>query len=478
VAIASVAALFAVLLHTFATGLSVSRNGPTPTIAPTGTAGALRYLGANGVWQIGSNVQVSGAVNNTLVVAPSDPKIMYHWAGDDPRSGQRSGDGGRNWTNLNVPVPQGVPGSPFIRLLLAASRFDAKTIVAMLSTDYTSHTCPDQTGTMTPSESTSLQVEATRQPVPQRLDNLIDAVAPPPSGHICYANFTSNDGGATWRQAQVPGQSGLAATRLGSALIGQGNRLFATLNGPHDEIRLGHRLASSEDGVHWQYADASIAAQGQAIVEFVATPGGATLFATTAPTDANSTAANVAATRTFWRSDDQGATWRALGSFPTGVLRSFNGTLAGAVTMGGATYVYETDWSSAPLPQLGTVPTVHVTADDGLTWQTVPTAGQPTGQVIPGLTVGVLPDGTFIAPFAQYTRATSSTASDQFTQQAYFGWKPGAHAWTQLTPVIPAVTTYFQVAWLIQPGATTPAGIWTEVGDTNSVKLAYCRLTA
>jgi hypothetical protein len=265
-------------------------------------------------------------------------------------------------------------------------------------------------------------------------------------------------------------------------LTGQGNRLFATLYGPNDETRLGHRLASSQDGVHWQYADAAIAAHGQAIVEWVATPGGATLYATTAPADAESTAATVAATRTFWRSDDQGATWRALGSFPTGVLRSFNGTLAGAVAVGGATYVYETDWSSTPLPELGSVPIVHVTADDGQTWQIVPRAGQPAGQVIPDRTVGVLPDGTVIAPFARYAPETrvppTPTSRELYTQQAYYGWKPGANAWTQLTPVLPEVTPLVQVTWLVQPGATTPAGIWTEVGDGTSLKLAYCRLTA
>jgi hypothetical protein len=478
VAIASVAALFAVLLHTFAAGMSVSYKGPTPTVAPTGTAGTLRYLGANSVWQVGSSVQVSGAINNTFIVAPSNPQVMYRWTGDNPRSGQRSGDGGRTWANLTVPVPQGTPGSPFIRLALSASPFDAKTIVAMLATGFTTHTCPDQTGIMAPSDSANLQVGAMPRAVPLRLGSHIDAAAPPPSGHICYANYASADGGVTWRQAQLPGQGGLVTTRPGSVLIGQGNRLFATLNGPNDEIRLGHRLASSEDGVHWQYADAAIAAQGHAIVEFVATPGGATLFATTAPASADSTQANLAAIRTFWRSDDQGATWRTLGSFPTGDLRSLNGTLAGAVTVGGSTYVYETDWSSAPLLQLGAIPTIHVTADDGHTWQVVPSAGQPTGQVIPGLTVGVLPDGTFVAPFAQYTRATSSTTSDYFTRQAYYGWKPGADAWTPLTPVIPEVSMYIQVAWLVQPGAATPAGIWTEVGDNTSVKLAYCRLTA
>jgi hypothetical protein len=49
VTIASVAAVIAVLLHTVATGRSVSHTGPTPTSAPTGTAGTLHYLGADGV---------------------------------------------------------------------------------------------------------------------------------------------------------------------------------------------------------------------------------------------------------------------------------------------------------------------------------------------------------------------------------------------------------------------------------------------
>jgi hypothetical protein len=407
---------------------------------------------------------------------------MYRWTASDIRSGQRSGDGGKTWADLTVPAPQGGGGVTFASLALSASPFDANAIVAILATDFTTHLCPDQTGSMTSTASAKREDSATPHPVSQRLDSGIGPSAPPPPGHICYANFASDDGGATWRQAKLPESGGLTAPRPNAVLIGQGNRLFATLYGPDDENRLGHRLASSEDGVHWQYADAAIAAHGQAIVEVAATPGGATLFATTAPASADRTASNDAATRIFWRTDDQGATWRALGSFPTGVLRSFNGALAGAVSVGGATYVYETDWSSTSLPELGSVPVVHVTADDGHTWQIVPTAGQPPGQVIPWHTVGVLPDGTFIAPFAHYAPETrvppTPTSRELYTQQAYYGWKPGANAWTQLTPVLPDVTTLVQVTWLVQPGATTPAGIWTEVSDSTSVKLAYCRLTA
>lgn len=467
VAAVSVAALFALLLHTFVAGNSITHPGPTPTVEPTGTAGTLHYLGPNGTWDIGTSVQVSENNDYSIVVAPSDPHMLYRAPFDVSHAAQRSNDGGKSWADLDV--PSGDTNGAYTHRALLISPFDPNFVVATLSSEITTEACPSQSGAAALSNVAYLN-PASRQ----LLDVRAGPLAPPPPGHTCYMTYTSFDGGGTWQQAQVAGQGGITNSHGLGVLIGQGNRLFATLAGPDDSTKLGHRIVSSTDGIHWQYADASIAAKGQVVVEYVATPSSTTLFATTAPASAESTSDNVSATREFWRSDDQGATWHLLGNFPTGILRSFNGTLIGAVTLGNKTYVYETDWSATPVYAAGTVPTVHVTSDDGHTWQVVPTTGQPEGEVIPGNIAGVLPDGTLVAPFAQYTQTTTG---DSFTHQAYFGWKPGAATWTQLTPLIPGVTLGYQFVWLSQPGATTPAGIWTEFVDGQNIRLAYCRLT-
>jgi hypothetical protein len=115
----------------------------------------------------------------------------------------------------------------------------------------------------------------------------------------------------------------------------------------------------------------------------------------------------------------------------------------------------------AELPT-GELPTIHVSADNGHTWQTSPSAGLPTDQRSwTPAPLGVLHDGTLV-----------------FNDLTFYGWKPGASSWTQLTPVIRGPLDLVRDGWLDQPTDAHPAGIWTLVHAGGEAELEYCRLTA
>lgn len=471
-AVAAIAALFALILHAAAPGSSVADKG-----SPTATPRALHYLGANGKWEI-STVEESKQNGPVIVVAPSDPHVMYKPSIDGTPTMQRSDDGGKTWIALSL--PRGDVGNTSAYLMLSVSPLDAKTVFAIVSSDASNPNCP--------------------RPAYQAYSpngahiGALAVLRPQSGGYNCTFEYVSTDGGATWQKPQTPEKGDVGEGQ--PAFQAQDGRLYSLLypdiNGPADQ---GHRLLRSTDGVHWQPADAQLFAQGQHVYEFAATPTGTTLFATTIPV--NTFGGDATAHRQFWRSDDAGASWRNLGTFPNTRSDSQDSWLSAAALVDGKALVYYT--TAQPLPSQGSdpnptpgpevpglpsstgVPMIHVSADNGHSWHISPQTGLPAGQSAASTApVGILPDGTLVEQFV--TVANVSTVPNllqtHFTDLSFYGWKPGAASWTQLTPVIHGAVGFNRSTWLDQPTGARPAGIWTTVDDGNAVKLEYCRLTA
>lgn len=455
---AAIAALFALILHvTVPTRTTGDAGFPTPTPV------VLHYLGASGSWTI-SGPELSPEPNSgTFVVAPSNPLIRYKTSVGS-LDVQRSDDGGATWTDYRLPSDK-VGGAPF-GLSLSVSPLDARIVFATVISGEANPNCPRP-----------LVVSAGVTHI-----GALSVARPRSGGYSCTFEYVSADAGATWQRPQVPAPGDIGEFGLGlqPAFQAQGGRLFSLLmpdvNGT---VHAGYSLLSSVDGVHWQAADAQLLSHGLFVSSFVATPSGRTLFATTVPYNADEITQ-----RELWRSDDAGASWRDLGPFQNGDQSSSESDLAAAAIVEGKTRIYVTTMqfaSDAPGSAEVGVPTLHVSDNDGHTWQDSPDAGLPKGKGTPTpAAVGVLPDGLVVLQFV--TRGETPTQDGGYYintgDLVMYGWKPGDSAWTQLTPVIPGEVGFQRLAWLVQPASGQPAGIWTVVEDGSSAKVEYCRLTS
>lgn len=461
---AGLVAVFALILHALAGVSYVARPGATPTA----TLATLRYLGARGSWVSGASFG-AGQDRTVVAVAPSDPLVMYRWPPSGGPAIQRSGNGGKTWTDYSVSTIQA--GDTIGAITLTVSPLNEDTVFALLISGPSNPNCPRPAV----GASSSFRNSGDRTP----LSSLIHTAG----GYSCVFGYASIDGGKTWQREQTPEPGYASFGSSGQSPVTQDGRIFSLLgvqlNGP---ASVGHRLISSRDGIHWQYADATLAAHRQAAVEFVAAPGATTLYATTV--SMNAVDGDALANRSLWRSDDSGATWRLLGMFPNGDTPSTGSDLSAAVRLGGDMFIYETAWqppSSAPPELPGAIPLIRVSKDDGRTWMDAPTTGLPSGRVVIGtVPVGVLPDGMTVWPFVHVTEvaAGGNSLSIEISDLAYYGWKPSDGVWTQLTPTIKGSVGYDLPMWLTQPVGDNPASVWAEVFDGNHVKLLNCRLTS
>lgn len=451
----AIAALFALILH-----VTVPTHITGGAAFPTSTPIVLHYLGSSGSWTISGPELLLESNLDTFVVAPSNPLTRYKTIVGSLVV-QRSDDGGITWKEYRLPADK-VGGVPF-DLSLSVSPLDARIVFAIVISSAANPNCPRPVF----ASSGATHIGA------------LSVARPHSGGYSCTFEYVSTDSGATWQRPVVPASGDIGESGLGlqPAFQAQGGRLFSLLvpdvNGT---VHAGYSLLSSVDGVHWQAADAQLITHGVFVFSFVATPSGRTLFATTIPYNASEVTQ-----RHLWRSDDAGASWRDLGPFQTGDQSNSETDLAAAAIVEGKTRIYVTTMQFAS-HALGAfeagVPTLHVSDNDGRTWQDSPAAGLPKGKATPTpVAVGVLPDGTVVLQFV--TRGeTPGQGSITTGNLVMYGWKPGDSAWTQLTPVIPGEVGFRRPAWLVQPTSGQPAGVWTVVDDGNSVKVEYCRLTS
>ena len=416
-AIAAVLVIALVIIALFA-----SRAGPP---APTGHNGNQKPTATSGPqgW-----VSIPALSNSHIqpVIAPSDPRVVYE---QQPQSVgmRRSDDDGAHWHSLSLPVA----ASQVQSLQFMVNPAKAQNVFLTLNLAQSSSSCPAS----------------------KALTNTINAY----SGAGCQVQYVSTDGGVRW--GQIRWGSGVSASD-GSITIGnviaQGNHLYTLF---FDSQQQHNRLIASLDGgVTWQFADNSLSARQQVLCNFAAAASGSTLFAfaqagTCAyPVGYLAESASPAETQTglaVWRSDDAGAHWAQVGTFPyqspdTQVFMALGNDTSQPLLVGAA--------------GMGDSYTRVFSPDGGATWQALPDQGLPGGASNSFLARTALGDGSLLS--AQSTQEGS----------ALYAWRPGDQAWHQVTPSF----TGSPSDPIVVPSPHGQDMLWLVTDDNGVFNVAHC----
>lgn len=482
VAAVVIVALFGALFYTF------GGNHRRPTSPANHT---IHYLGAHGYWQIVA--QFTDTMNASI--AQSNPQIIYDVTAQT--TVRRSVDGGKTWTTLQLPT-QDFP-SPVTPngVTVQVSPAHAQIVLLTLYSDTSNPNCP-----------TSALGAGTRHSQVHELSMEI----PASGGYSCTFQYVSGDGGATWNKLSLIDSVKLIAIygrsySFGSVLA-SGDRIITVaqpdVNGEVSQV--GRLMGTTDGGLTWAPVDADIAAAGQGITQFVATPNGSTLFAVSIANTAKS-GDGIAYTPTLWRSDDYGAHWTNEGSFNQPLDQPYHGSnsdyLLTAATQNGQTLLYELQPGHTPqatptpiagLGQLGPPNVtngalsgdIFVSADSGHTWSEASKLGIPAGRYSGGLygsegTLGTLSDGQIVMLYFKSIVTVSNVTSSGYSgaysisDAAYYGWAPGAQAWQQLTPAF--ATEAVTQQWITPAKADQPETIWQVVYNGSTYTVEKCALT-
>lgn len=368
------------------------------------------------------------SMGGQIMVARSDPRVLYRLQPGMKLS--RSGDEGQTWSARTIPMDRVGPTG---RASIDVDPSNQNTLYLSLT--------PGPDGPSCPQLSIGAKVARSGNP-------------------LCVFQYVSTDGGASWKQPVLPEPGALGIGGLG-AVVAQGKTRYARLDVGSVGFPIGVRLVSSVDGgVTWTFADGQVAAQGDTVWEFIATPTGSSLFAEGVPTWSVANGKLDLIHTDLWRSEDAGRTWSDLGQFPdiTTPSASQNHLMA-ATIQGGRTIVYR--YTSEENTTVVGAQAVYVSTDAGKSWQAVPFDGVPqiAGMFLPPAAPFVLgqpADGSLMLPFANW----DGSQTDQMSL-AYYEWRPGAASWTRLTP---DVTLYYsQPGWLTSAQNGQPEAIWLRV---------------
>jgi len=461
------AAAAAVLVVGLLIGVLVSRHGlrlggapkTTPTTATTATATSTSTPTSNaGPWQV-----VANGLGNGDALATSNPNIVYAggiYAANSSKFSpnvvtlQRSDDDGAHWTKLALPTPNGqtILAANIIVLELAVSPINADTAFLTLQTD--------QAG-LCSSPGFATPVQPHQQPVGNKLDASVLA------GLVCQMQFVSVDGGANWRQLSLPtlGLLGIAQIQPADNLTqdafkAQGTRLYSTVVdvglASSGTIPPGRLVASDDGGVTWKLVDAQLAAQGQAIYDYMPAPSGNTIFVVTEPAGAPSIGGSYTAPNLeLWRSADGGASWVKVGGVPNNADNGMRVT----VGSNGQPILYMDTAGLAKSGASQAASTIEVSVDGGATWTHAPDV---SGGVTKYSTLlGVLADGSVVM---------------QFNDNSFRAWKQGSSAWRTVAPAPPLTISSLQsAAYTFALLSTDSAGhstIWLYVTDSTGASTA------
>lgn len=383
--ISTIAAVLVIALIVVA--LFASHTGTPATTGHSGNQKATPTPGTQG-W-----VSVPALSNSHTqpVIAPSDPRVVYE---QQPQSVgiRRSDDDGAHWHNLSLPIP----ASEVQNLQFLVNPAKAQSVFLVLSVGDSSSFCPKS----------------------QASTGQFNAYA---GAGGCLIQYVSSDGGAHWAQlhwsAPVDGFSGSIVTV--GPVFAQGNRLYSLIYDAQQHQRL---IVSTDGGATWQPADETLLAQQQGLCNFAAAASGSTLFAFMQPGGCQLPVGYLAKTASpadtqsglaIWRSDDAGAHWAQVGTFPyqspdTQAFVALGNDASQPLLVGAAGY--------------GPNYTRVISTDGGATWQTLPNQGLPGSGTNSLLALTALSDGSLLS--AQSTQGGN----------AFYAWKPGDQAWHQVTP--------------------------------------------
>lgn len=368
---------------------------------------------------------VEGA-NSIPAIAPTNPLVVYetHSGSSKPTDSQhatatmrRTDDGGKTWQALPLPVLADHVQS----LGVAVSPLNARTVFLDIFDDNAAD-CP--------ADRTQQNTEAG-------------------GGNVfCWLQYTSVDAGQHWTATVLPLPGVLTADSSSdgvpaiykASLHALGNKLYAGLKCPGSVETCTRLVTSADGGLTWQFADEAIVPAGGSTCDYAPSPDGTTLFVVTS---AGSCWLTAQSALTLWHSSDAGAHWTQAGTLPTPNVRSM---LMTQDTASGNQLLY------AVLPRTTNMQTIKgsdkypkqpvfsvdiadlkVSADDGKTWESAPSAGIPTNLKVVDQygtmnMVGTLSEGSVVMEFIP------RTASDNSARGTLFAWKHGDAAWHQIAP--------------------------------------------
>lgn len=412
-----------VLLIALLAGLLVSQAERRPTTAavPTATTGAATSTPSDDQWHgIDSYTHVPG-----LLLAPSDPRTAYQSQLASSKTApttltlQITRDAGESWQSIPLPARlQGVsPDSYEFPPSFAVSPLDANRVY--LTTAAYLPSCPNRIGQEgAPSAQTAAHTTSSADAQPFSL------TVPQPGGPLCFTQYVSGDGGATWHDLSLPASGLLGAPR------GQGNRLWALISPPFlaqdTTAPAGHLARSADGGVTWTRADASLPSS-VGIADFMPVPGGDTIFIVTDRADRFNSGVCQGCLPPpdyrLWRSGDLGAHWTQVSTLPYQDIGSI-AIAAPASSATGSTAASPVVYVQVYTDGNGTLALVAST-DGGQTWAPAPTSGIQNGSVQQEGIAGVLADGSAMIICAPSVGASTHT---------FYAYKPGDAGWRPVAP--------------------------------------------
>lgn len=431
-AVAAAVVVVGLLAAVFAS-LTQGRTGQSPAASATATDTAAAGATSAPVHMLAARPALR-TQPGVPVVAPSDPNVIYEYADNGPGVVlRRSDDGGATWRDLSYPTG----GRSVDAIAVAVSPLDAHNVFLRLDL-----------GNPTNNPSVCLQSAEVQH------GGILAS-----GGGNCRYEFYSRDGGQTWIQFHLPVAgslfaSGVTFTYDASVFQAQGSRLYGRIwyGGtdftPATSVRIG---VTTDGGKSWRMADGPLAITEPHICAFAATPQGSTLFALAA----GDCLAQATTPYRLWRSDDAGAHWRDVGSFPRKLVQAgFSESLI-AANLGGQ--------SSQPVLYATGLPYsagIYASNDGGTTWHAAPVAGLPRGAEADLAAGQPLSDGSLVVAFTGRTNApapatptepaagsATATPTPPPTPTPFGGagggvggtvavyvWRADANSWSQLTP--------------------------------------------
>ncbi|HET9111294.1 MAG TPA: hypothetical protein VFN78_10755 [Ktedonobacterales bacterium] len=365
-----------------------------------------------------------------LAVAPSDPTVAYQlWLdGNGKVITRRTDDQGATWRVLTLP---NIPNATY----------------PVFGRAFTAMVSPADAHVVYLNVSALMDSSVTR----------CGASGDPQDGSqaprlLCLFQFISADSGAHWQALSLPvsGFLGIDPSPQGdNTTQPHAMRIYDMISGGGK----GHLARSDDNGVTWRLIDQPIFAAGQSLMEYAATPIGATVFALTEPVGQAATEGSPPLM--IWRSDDAGATWSNLGHASSALIVDVRAAL---VAQSGKPILY------TMMPDLGTnrmtIQGSLYGASGSFHLAPDPAPGcQPSGN---SYLLGSLADGSVLAWCGGEVGAWLALPA-----RADPGWRPVAPN--------PGVNTIQSSFTQTLPDGSTR--LWLVIGDNTGARVEYATLS-
>lgn len=366
----AVAILMAGALWSFGIG----RRGHDISVGPTATApAATNTVQPSGAWKTTGTLRTAPQTD----FASSDPRVAYQVAmpvpGSDALMLVRTDDAGASYHILPYP-----PG-----LIMDEHLLDVRALVS-------------------PRDPRTVFLYAARQGAG--------------CTETCFTQWVSTNDGAIWRVLSLP-----VPGVLGAIATGSGSTLYALVAQPlygSGVVPANRLVASADGGRSWHVADSDLAARGLGVSDFVASPGGTSIYVISEPANIAGQPPSFVPHYQIWSSGNDGKQWALVGDVPGNVPSGLR--LAGQTLYLFAPQRFQS--LAASLPQAST--------DGGRHWSAAPAAGLASDAQL---------SDTLSAPTATLGGGSLLLVLRSGLDRVLYAWQPGRTAWRQLAPPLSAV---------------------------------------